>query len=154
MEASGSSPAGSYWAVNPIRMPPGESSTVWQWRAPLREWDSRISAWPQVELLGMLPHMHALGRRMQVTIKRSGDDAESCGLYVDRWDFNWQRSYSFQEPVLLFGGESLRATAHWDNTALNPHNPNPDAAVYWGEKTSDEMMALSITYEILNDGGN
>ena len=34
----------------------------------------------------------------------------------------------------------MRATAWYDNTAQNPANPNPDAAVRFGEQTFEEMM--------------
>ena len=120
-----------------VTLPPGESSTVWQWRAPLREWDSRISAWPQVELLGMLPHMHALGRRMQVTIKRSGDDAESCGLYVDRWDFNWQQAFMYDTPILLSPSDQLEITCEWDTSSRQ-------SPVAPGLGTSNEMCLLGV----------
>jgi hypothetical protein len=30
--------------------------------------------------------------------------------------------------------------AWFDNSRDNPHNPDPDAAVRWGEQTSGEMM--------------
>jgi hypothetical protein len=30
--------------------------------------------------------------------------------------------------------------AWFDNSAGNPHNPDPAAAVRWGEQTYDEMM--------------
>ena len=30
--------------------------------------------------------------------------------------------------------------AWYDNSRNNPHNPDPGAAVYWGDQTSDEMM--------------
>jgi hypothetical protein len=34
----------------------------------------------------------------------------------------------------------LQAVAWYDNSRDNPHNPDPDAAVRWGEQTYDEMM--------------
>jgi hypothetical protein len=37
-------------------------------------------------------------------------------------------------------GTELQAVAWFDNSRDNPHNPDPDAAVRWGEQTSDEMM--------------
>jgi len=30
--------------------------------------------------------------------------------------------------------------ARYDNSKENPHNPDPDVAVRWGEQTYDEMM--------------
>jgi hypothetical protein len=34
----------------------------------------------------------------------------------------------------------LQAIATFDNSKNNPHNPNPDATVTWGEQTWSEMM--------------
>ena len=37
-------------------------------------------------------------------------------------------------------GTVLQAVAWYDNSKNNPHNPDPDAAVRWGDQTYDEMM--------------
>jgi len=34
----------------------------------------------------------------------------------------------------------LQAVAWYDNSKNNPHNPDPDSAVLWGDQTYDEMM--------------
>ncbi len=34
----------------------------------------------------------------------------------------------------------LQAVAWYDNSKANSHNPDPNAAVRWGDQTSDEMM--------------
>jgi hypothetical protein len=34
----------------------------------------------------------------------------------------------------------LQAVATFDNSKNNPHNPDPDSAVTWGEQTWKEMM--------------
>jgi len=34
----------------------------------------------------------------------------------------------------------LQAVAAYDNSKNNPHNPDPSAAVRWGDQTYDEMM--------------
>jgi hypothetical protein len=34
----------------------------------------------------------------------------------------------------------LQAIATFDNSKNNPHNPDPDSAVTWGEQTWAEMM--------------
>jgi hypothetical protein len=57
-----------------------------------------------------------------------------------RYHFHWQMSYRLAEPRLLKAGTELQAVAWYDNSRDNPHNPDPDAAVRWGEQTYDEMM--------------
>jgi hypothetical protein len=56
------------------------------------------------------------------------------------YHFHWQMSYKLAEPLPLKAGTELQAVAWYDNSRNNPHNPDPDAAVRWGEQTYDEMM--------------
>jgi hypothetical protein len=44
------------------------------------------------------------------------------------------------EPRFLKAGTNLQAVAWFDNSENNPHNPDPDAMVKWGDQTRDEMM--------------
>jgi len=120
-----------------IEIPPGEESWVWKWQAPIREWDSRIGGWEQVEILGMLPHMHGLGRRMQVTIKSAADDSEQCGIYVDRWDFDWQQAFMYETPIIVSPSDQLEIVCDWDSSGKDtPTTP--------GLGTGNEMCLLGI----------
>jgi len=56
------------------------------------------------------------------------------------YHFHWQMSYRLAEPLFLKAGTELQAIAWYDNSKDNPHNPDPDAAVRWGDQTYDEMM--------------
>ena len=40
----------------------------------------------------------------------------------------------------LKAGTCCKRSRGIDNSKNNPHNPDPDAAVYWGDQTYDEMM--------------
>lgn len=118
-----------------IEIPPGEESFVWKWQSPIRDWDSRIGEWEQVELLGLLPHMHGLGRRMQVTIHQG--DTEQCGIYVDRWDFNWQQAFMYETPIVLSPSDQLEVVCDWDTSGKDtPTTP--------GLGTNNEMCLLGI----------
>ena len=44
------------------------------------------------------------------------------------------------QPIKLRAGTVLEAVATFDNSKKNPHNPDPDSAVTWGEQTWAEMM--------------
>ena len=59
---------------------------------------------------------------------------------MPRYDFNWQTSYVFNEPLKLPEGTKLHCTAHFDNSADNPANPDPTKPVRWGDQTWEEMM--------------
>ena len=89
-------------------------------------------------LLSFLPHMHLRGKRFEYNILRPGEKPET--LLRVNWDFYWQLSYRLAEPLPLKAGTELQAIAWYDNSRNNPHNPDPEAAVHWGDQTYDEMM--------------
>lgn len=68
------------------------------------------------------------------------DDSRERLIHIDRWDFNWQETYRYVEPVFLPAGTRLHLETTWDNSADNPFNPSkPPRDVRWGEQTTDEM---------------
>jgi hypothetical protein len=91
-----------------------------------------------VELVFMMPHMHARGKDMTYTLEYPDGRTEDV-LRVPRYDFNWQLGY--QTSIHVPKGTKLRAVAHYDNSANNPSNPNPGRTVYFGEMTWEEMMS-------------
>ena len=83
--------------------------------------------------------MHLLGRDMQVDAHLPDGRVEPLVLIRD-WDFNWQETYQYREPLRLPRGTRLELVAHYDNSADNPRNPSrPPKTVRWGEQTTDEM---------------
>lgn len=56
------------------------------------------------------------------------------------YDLRWQTSYSLSEPRFLKEGAEMRAVAWYDNSPNNPHNPNPNASVNWGDRPRDEVL--------------
>ena len=89
-------------------------------------------------LLSFLPHMHLRGKRFEYNISRADGSVET--LLRVNYDFHWQLSYRLAEPRPLKAGTKLEAVAWYDNSRNNPHNPDPESAVTWGEQTYDEMM--------------
>jgi hypothetical protein len=63
-------------------------------------------------------------------------------------DFNWQTSYIFATPLKLPKGTKIQAIAHYDNSAANTSNPDPNADVTWGDQTWEELMFSSIVFSI------
>ena len=100
-----------------------------------------------VVLLDIRPHMHLRGGDARVAAVFP-DGREQTLVTVPAFDFNWQRRYLFREPVRLPAGSSLRFIAHWDNTRLNPNNPEPGGRVFFGEASEDEMSNLGVTYYV------
>jgi len=93
-----------------------------------------------IDGLGMFVHMHLRGRDIAV-VAESPDGARERLLVVPNYNFDWQQSYRWGAEGKAFAkGTKIRALAHFDNSAWNPFNPNPQAAVRFGQQTTDEMM--------------
>jgi hypothetical protein len=101
-------------------------------------------------LHNVLPHMHMLGRSAKVTMTPPGGKPVVL-VDIPAWDYNWQETYWFAEPIRAKAGTRLEVTGTFDNSAANPNNPSrPPRAVPYGEETTDEMLfaffgATSIT---------
>jgi hypothetical protein len=95
-------------------------------------------------LLSFFPHMHLRGKAFEYNIIHRASDGQALPevepLLRVRYHFHWQMSYRLAQPRLLKAGTELQGVAWFDNSRDNPHNPDPDAAVRWGEQTYDEMM--------------
>ncbi len=89
-------------------------------------------------LLSFFPHMHLRGKRFEYDIVHEDGTVET--LLRVNYHFHWQLSYKLAESRELKAGTKLRAIAWYDNSRNNPHNPDPDKTVTWGDQTSDEMM--------------
>jgi len=64
------------------------------------------------------------------------------------------RSFQYGElatPLHLPAGTELLATGHFDNSALNPNNPDPDQWVGYGDRTVDEMAHAWMNVVYFND---
>jgi hypothetical protein len=91
-------------------------------------------------LLSFFPHMHLRGKRFEYNILHPGSGSAPEALLRVNYDFYWQLSYRLTDPLPLKAGTVLQAVAWYDNSKNNPHNPDPDVAVRWGDQTYDEMM--------------
>ncbi len=104
--------------------------------------DYRVEAWGTLPndalLLSFFPHMHLRGKRFEYNVVHEDRSIET--LLRVNYHFHWQMSYRLSEPIALKAGTKLQAVAWFDNSRGNMHNPDPEAAVRWGEQTSDEMM--------------
>jgi hypothetical protein len=129
----------------------------------------RVEAWGTLPndatLLSFFPHMHLRGKRFEYNLVQCGSalackvqdgggvNTSKAGAKLPRakevqietllrvnYHFHWQMSYRLAEPRVLKAGTELQAVAWYDNSVNNSHNPDPGAAVRWGEQTYDEMM--------------
>ena len=100
-----------------------------------------------VTLRQMLPHTHLRGKSWEYTATYPDGRTETI-LSVPHYNFNWQTDYVFAEPLKLPKGTTIRAVAHYDNSARNKSNPDPKVDVWWGDQTWEEMMFTSFVYSL------
>jgi hypothetical protein len=104
-------------------------------------------------------HMHYVGTGMRIEIDRSkrtvgappDEPAHECLLETPRWDFHWQRGYSYDAPFnslpTVQAGDVLQLRCTYDNTMHNPfvalalaeQQLTAPREVHLGEQTLDEM---------------
>ena len=122
-----------HWGVviNPgLELPPGQSNIEVKaaWEVPV-----------DVTAHAVTPHMHLLGRDMLMSVKFPDGRVQDL-IKVPDWDFNWQYTYHFEQPLEIPKGSVVNLVAHYDNSDSNPRNPHkPPVLVKWGEATTDEM---------------
>jgi len=72
-------------------------------------------------------HMHYLGQDMKIDLVRpiQGDrPAKECLLHTPKWNFDWQRGYSYDAPLDkvpgIYPGDELNFRCTYDNSMNNP----------------------------------
>jgi mono/diheme cytochrome c family protein len=93
----------------------------------------------EVTLLGMHPHMHMRGKDMSYRLVFPNGETKDI-LNVPHYNWHWQLWYNLAKPIVLPAGTRIECTAHYDNSANNPENPDPSKTVTWGQQSFDEMM--------------
>jgi hypothetical protein len=105
-----------------------------------------------VQALAILPHAHYLGKEMSAwATLPNGSKLEL--LHIPQWDFNWQGSYRFAEPLDLPKGTRLQMRFTYDNSTNNLKNPHrPPKTVGYGPQSVDEMAELWLQVLPRNPG--
>jgi peroxiredoxin len=122
-----------------FRIPPGE---------PNYKLESSFTFKKDGVIVGFMPHMHLRGKDFLYRA-RYPDKKTEILLSVPRFNFNWQSVYRPAKAIPMPKGTVLECVAHFDNSAKNPNNPDPTAAVRWGDQTWEEMMVgwVDIAYD-------
>jgi peroxiredoxin len=90
-------------------------------------------------LYALFPHMHLRGKSFRFEAIYP-DQKREILLDVPRYSFDWQNQYVLAEPKRMPEGTIMHCTATFDNSDDNLSNPDPKAAVTFGEQTWEEMM--------------
>src|SRR5665213_337878 len=97
-----------------------------------------------VDAFSVSAHCHYLGKGSRMTATLPNGQVQVL-LSIPDWDFNWQDTYIFENPVALPRGTRIDGELVYDNSANNPVNPfSPPREVKWGENSTDEMGSLLL----------
>jgi hypothetical protein len=126
----------SYFINARLEIPPGAND---------HRVDAQVTFPTAVRIYGILPHTHLRGKRWEYRLVTPDGKSESI-LSVPRYDFNWQTYYMFREPLAVPAGSRMESSVWYDNSAGNPSNPDPTAAVRWGDQTWEEMQYTGFLF--------
>ena len=101
--------------------------------------ESSITLDRETTMTTLIPHMHVRGKAFEYRVVYPTGETQEL-LRVPRYDFNWQQPYVPEKPIVLPKGSRIECTAWFDNSANNPHNPDPKSEVKWGDQSWEEMM--------------
>ena len=96
-------------------------------------------------LYSAFPHAHYRGYASDLWVEYP-DGAKKRLLAMPRYDFNWQREYSFAEPLKIPAGSKLIANYWYDNSKQNPANPDASKTIVWGDQSWEEMFYTALRY--------
>jgi hypothetical protein len=90
--------------------------------------------------IGLFTHMHLRGKD-STFIAHYPDGKSDTLLALPNYSFDWQLAYQWPRGTQHFPkGTTLECLSHFDNSAFNPFNPDPNATVKFGPQTFREMM--------------
>jgi hypothetical protein len=119
----------------------------WKWEIPAGdpnyEGHARLTFGEPVELVFIQPHMHVRGKDMTIRLVYPTGESQTV-LSVPHYDFHWQIIYYLDKPLQLPQGTRVEVTAHWDNSAANPNNPDPTKTVKYGFQSTEEMLSAAM----------
>jgi Flp pilus assembly protein TadD len=95
-----------------------------------------------VELLGIYPHAHYLGKRLEAWAVLPGGRRQPL-ITIPDWDIDRQSVYRYRQPILLPSGTVVHMHYIYDNSDENVHNTHsPPIRVEAGNRSEDEMAHL------------
>lgn len=117
---------------------PGMDSVKYNWDATFAEMFAFDGYdFESIDVLGVLPHMHDHGRKMAIEIERA--DGMECAADVDRYDYNWQRTYFYEEPLTVNDVDRLHVECDFDTS-------NETQPLQAGFGTQDEMCLVGFFF--------
>lgn len=105
-----------------------------------------------ISLIGVLPHMHYIGKTFRAFAITPDGDAIQL-IKIDSWDFKWQETYLFKKLLVVPKNSVILIEAMFDNTSQNPANPSsPPKDITYGWNTTSEMLDMVLYYLVYSEG--
>ncbi len=96
----------------PAMLPAGDPAATFSYDVSLAQIPNMTTEFDEVDVIGVLPHMHTRGTRMSIEFDVEGET--HCGADVDRWDFDWQQQFFYEEPIAMRMSDRMRVTCEWN----------------------------------------
>ena len=105
---------------------------------------SSFTTQSDTEAIAIRPRVNPLVVSLQATAYRP-DGSEEVLIWTRRYQFDWEPTYYFRQPVALPKGTRVDVIAYFDNSEDNQKNPNdPPKPLRWSELSTDPLCALLI----------
>jgi len=140
---------GLYFAKTPPRKPVQEiaitnADAIIPVSAEPRQLKVSFTTQSETEAIAIRPRVHPLVVSLQATAYRP-DGSEEVLIWTRGYQFDWEPTYYFKQPVALPKGTRVDVVAYFDNSEGNQKNPNdPPKSQRWFELTSDPLCALLV----------
>ncbi len=103
-----------------------------------------------IEILSFLGHMHMRGRSVKA-LQRLPDGSEKVIVSIPNFYFGWQTGTGLapDPPIKVVAGSEIRVECEYDNSAMNPNNPDPNKTVKFGQ-THDRSEMCKINLQVVD----
>jgi len=97
-------------------------------------------------IVSVTPRMRFLGHSIRASVQTPNGLMERI-VYVNDWDYGWQRTYWLKTPIHVPKGSVFHVQAVYDNSSANLANPNlPPKDVLSGNDLASEELTLVYTF--------
>ncbi|MFY9611030.1 MAG: cytochrome c [Blastocatellia bacterium] len=111
----------------------------------LQRFKKSVTIQDDAEGIAIRPRVHPVVASVQATAFRP-DGTQEILIWTRGYQFDWQQTYYFKQPIALPKGTRVEVIAYFDNSDNNPKNPNdPAKPMRWSDLTQEPLFALLVT---------
>lgn len=100
------------------------------------------------EVVSVLGHLHMRGRAVKA-FEVKADGTENVIVSIPNFYYGWQTGtgLSLETPYVVTKGSQIRVECEYDNSAMNPNNPDPTKTVHFGQThDKSEMCKMNFVF--------